>query len=292
MLRGRIAPVSATFVIAAAAAVSAGCGGGSTSNALSLDPVAAAATKTQDAGAARIRFNLALNHQGKVVKLRGTGAMDGTSAKMSFKLGSLLALSGLSNTEKSQLAHGSMQEIVLEQNGDYVIFMKIPFLASQLPGGRQWMKLDVSKLGKSAGVDLGKLMSGSQLQPTDLLSALKADGAKVHELGSATVDGIATTHYRVTVDMAKVLESKGLTSPLLSTAASKMKSITENVWIGNDGLVRRVAFVYGMPQGGPRMSMKMNIYDYGAHVTIAAPPSSQVFDATPFAQQGLAGATH
>jgi hypothetical protein len=33
--------------------------------------------------------------------------------------------------------------------------------------------------------------------------------------------------------------------------------------------------------------MTMSLYDYGAHVSIAAPPSSQVFDATSFAQQGL-----
>ena len=288
MLRGRTGAVTALCAIATAAVVTAGCGGGRESSALQLDPVAAAATKTQNAGAARVRFHMALAGPGKLVKLRGIGAMDGTSTKMSFKVGSLR---GLPRAARSQLS-GSMQEVALEEGGDYVIYMRMPYLASQLPGGQQWVKVDVSKLGKSAGVDLGKLMSGSQLQPTDLLSALKADGAKVHEPGSATVDGTATTHYRVTVDMAKVLESKGLTSPLLSIAASKMKSITENVWIGNDGLVRRVAFVYGMPQGGPRISMKMYIYDYGAHVTIAAPPSSQVFDATQLAQQGLSSAPH
>ena len=292
MLRGRTTGLSAAFVIVALAIVGAGCGGGSTSNALSLDPVAAAATKSQHAGAARIRFNLALTGPHKVVKLRGSGAMDGTSSQMSFKLGSLAGLTGLPRAARSQLS-GSMQEVALQQDGDYVLYLRIPFLASQLPGGQPWIKLDVSKLGKSGGVDLGKLMSGSQLQPTDVLSALKAEGVKVHELGSATVDGAKTTNYRVTVDMAKVLQSKGLTSPLLTSAAAQMKSITENVWIGKDGLVRRVAFAYGTPQSNsPRVSATMDIYDYGAKVDIAAPPSNQVFDATQLAQAGLAGATH
>jgi hypothetical protein len=40
-----------------------------------------------------------------------------------------------------------------------------------------------------------------------------------------------------------------------------------------------------------RMAMTMSLYDYGAHLSIAAPPSSQVFDATMFAQQGL-GSLH
>jgi hypothetical protein len=234
---------------------------------------------------------MAFSGQGKAVKMHASGAMDGTSVEMRFKLGSLLGLAGVPSAVKSKLSHGTMQEIALEQDGDYVIYMKIPFLASQLPGGQSWIKLDVSKLGKSAGADLGKLMSGSQLQPTDLLSALKADGAKVHELGSATIDGTATTHYRVTINMAKALESKGLTSPLLKSAAAHVKSINENVWIGKDGLVRRIAFVSSLPQGGSSQ-MTMDFYDYGAHTDIAAPPSNQVFDATQLAQQGLAGATH
>ena len=39
------------------------------------------------------------------------------------------------------------------------------------------------------------------------------------------------------------------------------------------------------------MAMTMDLYDYGAQVSIAAPPSSAVFDATQFAQQGLASLT-
>jgi hypothetical protein len=38
--------------------------------------------------------------------------------------------------------------------------------------------------------------------------------------------------------------------------------------------------------------MTMDLYDYGAHVTIAAPPSSAVFDATQFAQSGLGNSLH
>jgi hypothetical protein len=287
MLRGRRAAVAATLAAAAVAAVTAGCGGGSTSSALSLDPVAAAATKTQDAGAARIRFALAMSGlamQGKTIRLHGTGAIDGTSAEMSFRLPSMAGQLGPS---LGKLGNASLKEVALEENGDYVMYLRLGFLASQLPAGKQWIKLDLSKLGKSAGLDLGKLMSGSQLQPSDLLSMLKAEGGSVRKLGPATIDGVATTQYRVKVDMAKALQSKGLTSPLLSGMAAKMKTVSENVWIGKDGLVRRIALAYGLGQPGLHLGMTMNLYDYGAHVTIAAPPSSAVFDATQLAQQGL-----
>ena len=72
-----------------------------------------------------------------------------------------------------------------------------------------------------------------------------------------------------------------------------MRTISENVWIDKDGLVRRVVLGYKSPlAGAPRMAMKMDISDYGAHVSIAAPPSSQVFDATQLAQMGLGNALH
>ena len=266
----------------AATAVMASRGGGG--SALSLDPVAAAATKSQQAGAARIRFALEVRgRQGQKVRLHGAGAIDGTSGELTMNMGSIPG--------QSLIPPGTtLKEIFLEQNGDYVVYVGLGALASQIPGGKHWAELDVSKLGKAAGVDLGKLLSGSQMQPSDLLSMLKAEGAKIQSLGPATIDGTATTRYHVTVDMAKALQAKGLTSPLLAGMAAQMPKVPEDVWVGKDGLVRRIGLSLGLPQG--HMKMTMDMYDYGADVTIAAPPSSDVFDATAFAQQGLAGGLH
>jgi hypothetical protein len=191
----------------------------------------------------------------------------------------------------AQLAHTTMKEVALEQNGDYVIYLRISLLSSELPGGKAWVKLDLSKLGKSEGIDLGQLTSGGQLQPNDLLGMLEGEGARVQTVGPATIDGVATTHYRVTIDLAKALESSGLTSPMLKDLAGRVKTASENVWIGKDGLVRRVQFAYGVPRKAMRIAMTMDLYDYGAQISVAAPPSSAVFDATQLAQQGL-GSMH
>jgi hypothetical protein len=51
--------------------------------------------------------------------------------------------------------------------------------------------------------------------------------------------------------------------------------------------VRRVQLDLAAAQG--RMAMTMNLSDYGTDVPVAAPPSSDVFDATQLAQQGIAG---
>src|SRR4051812_13681978 len=231
MRRGLLAVIAVGLAVMAATAVLASRGG---SGALSLDPVAAAATKTQQAGAARIRFALEVRGpQGQKIRLHGAGAIDGTSGELTMNMGSIPG--------QSLIPPGTtLKEIFLEQDGDYVVYVGLGALASQIPGGKHWVELDVSKLGKAAGIDLAKLLSGSQLQPGDLLSMLKAGGAKIRSLGPATIDGTETTHYRVTVDMAKALQAKGLTSPLLAGMAAQMPKVPEDVWVGKDGLVRRI----------------------------------------------------
>jgi hypothetical protein len=261
------------------AAFSAGCGG---SSSLALDPVAAAATKTQQAGAARIRFALELSGprtDGHKLRLTGLGAIDGTSSELTIGLGSLAGQSFAPGIG----AKATVTEISLEQHGDYLLFLRAGFLTAHLPGGKHWLGLDVSKLGRAAG--LGSLMSGSQVSPEDVLSMLKAEGSKVRNLGPATVDGATTTHYRITIDVAKALQAKGLTSPLLARIAVRMPTVPVDVWIGEDGLLHRVQAAFASGSRPARLSLTMDIYDYGAHLTIAAPPSSEVFDVTQLAQQ-------
>jgi hypothetical protein len=296
MPRGRRAGVATAFVIGVMAVVTAGCGGGK--SALAFDPVSAAATKTQHAGAARVRFSLAFRDPqlpGKMLRLRGTGAIDGTSAEMSFDLGSILEQAGVSaGALPEQLTNSSMKEIFLKENGDFVVYLRLGVLSSKIPGGKHWLKLDLSQLGKSQGLDLNQLLSGSQLQPGDLLALLKTEGADVRKVGPATVDGTATTHYHVTVDMAKALKAKGLSSPMLAAAAAAMPTVPEDVWIGDDGLVHRLKLAFSTQLHGKpmQMTMAMDLHEYGATVSIAAPPSSDVFDATQFAQQGLGSASN
>jgi hypothetical protein len=276
MRRGHRAGIAAALAVVAAAAVTAGCGGGS---ALSLDPVAAAATKTQHAGAARIQLALAVSaprlQSGKTVHVSGAGAIDGTSSELTFTSG-----------------QKSVKEISLEENGDYIAYLQLHSFAAFLPADKPWIEVDLSKLGKSAGLDLGSLLAGSQVQPGDLLTMLGAEGAKIQNLGPATVDGAATTHYRVTIDTAKALQAKGLPAPLVAGALAQLPAeIPADVWIGADGLVHRLQVSLGVAQG--HLSLTMNLSDYGAPVTITAPPTSDVFDATSLAQQGIgSGLSH
>ena len=280
MGRGRIQLATGIAALAAAALLSAGCGGG---GALSLDPVAAAATKTQSAGAAKVRFAMTMNVEGHTIALHAKGIVDGTSADLTFDFGSLFGglgmPSGAGGGAAGQLAHASMEEIMLDQGGDFVMYMRLPrVLAAQIPGGKRWVELDFSKLGTLHGINFNQLMSSGGMDPSDMLGMLKSEGATVTKLGPATVDGTATTRYGVTIDTAKAYQAKGLTSPLFSRIAAKMPTIPVDVWVGKDGLVRRVRVAMTMPQGVMLMTMDMS--DYGVNATIAAPPSGSVFDMT------------
>lgn len=281
MDRGRIGLIAAIAALAAAVLVTAGCGGG---GALSIDPVAAAATKTQNAGAARVRFTMRMNGMGHSFAFTGKGVMDGTSADMTFDLGSIfrqagLPASGMGSAQKAKLAHASMREIMVKQNGDFLIYLRFPhFMAEHMPGGKQWVEMDLTKLEARHGVNMSQLMSGSGMNPGDLLGTLESEGAKVTTVGPETIDGAPTTHYSVKIDTAKMLRSKKVTSPYLNGLAKKMPTLPEDVWVGKDGLVRRVALTMKISIFAMRMTMDMS--DYGTHATIAAPPKGDVFDMT------------
>src|SRR5262245_24082055 len=174
MTRGRWAGLAAALAIAAMAAVTAGCGGGG--SALALDPVAAAATKTKDAGAARVHFALAFSGprtHGKTQRISGRGVVDGTSSDLTVGLGGL-GLAGqsfLPATDKK----ASVEVISVEQNGDYLVYVRSDLLSAHLPGSPQWVELNLSKLAQAKGIDLETLLSGSQVQPGDILSMLEAE---------------------------------------------------------------------------------------------------------------------
>ena len=101
-----------------------------------------------------------------------------------------------------------------------------------LPSGKEWVKLDMSQAtgqGRAstqgaAGADAGgRACSSSQRTTTP-----------VKTIGTETIDGVETTHYRAAIDTRKV------------PAAASFQKLTKagfkpiDVWVDGDGLVRQV----------------------------------------------------
>jgi hypothetical protein len=63
---------------------------------------------------------------------------------------------------------------------------------------------------------------------------------------------------------------------------AKVDRVPTDVWVGDDGLVRRMKYTYDMQLSGrpTKTTMQTDLYDFGADVHISIPPADSVVDIT------------
>lgn len=99
----------------------------------------------------------------------------------------------------------------------------------------------------------------------------------VDDLGSETVDGQSTTHYRAVIDkegMGKYKDAYANQSNLFGSMTGGSDSITMDVWVGAKDLPVRLKERFGS------MTVTMDFEKFGATAAIKAPPASQTADVT------------
>jgi LppX_LprAFG lipoprotein len=238
--------------------------------------VAEAATKTADAGSARVSFNGEMTGvPGGPLEIRGEGEFEGQRGRITFDMSDFAAASG-------GLFGGEM-EMVMD---GLVIYMKFPSeLAAQLPGGKPWLKMDLKEAGKELGIDFEDLMQFQQADPTQSLRYLLGASDDFEEVGSEEVRGVATTHYRGTVDLRKVAELAPEEVRTTYERVIALAGVTElpfEVWVDEEGLARRMKYEQPLPSGSggqkSTMALTMEMYDFGVQVDVEPPPSDQVID--------------
>ncbi|HEY4349117.1 MAG TPA: LppX_LprAFG lipoprotein [Gaiellaceae bacterium] len=242
-----------------------------------IDPVADAATKTENAGGAKLAMTISVDapSASKQFSITANGEFDKTQADITMDLSSALAGSGLSLPSGS----GAVELRYLQESGDPVVYANLGFLASEIPGGKSWVRLDLAQAAKSAGIDLGQLMGQSNQNPGQILDMLRASGS-VTTVGSETVNGASTTHYKASVDLSKLPQLQGKVGQELTKQLSDagITDVPFDVWIGDDGLVHRLTMTEALK--GVNVAVTLDISDYGTDVNVSAPASDQVFDAT------------
>jgi len=266
------------LIISALAAVSlatAACGGGAAN---ALQSVASAASKT--AGVETVQFHMDLAETvGPIGPLKFTadGASDNTthSADMTIDLASIASLAGSqAGTPDQWNAH-----VVLDGGGaSPVLYMQLPALDQYL-NGKTWVKADLGALAQKQGIDLNQLFQAAGNEdPTRALQMLESVG-NVSKVGTATIDGVDTTEYSGTIDVQKAAAALGPSYEKLLNG-SKVTSIPVDVWIGSDGLVRRLHEHLSYDVNGTQATtdLTMNLNDFGSPVTITTPPADQVVD--------------
>ena len=261
------------LMVAALATVAvAGCGGGGAS----FDPSASAAS-TAKAKSAKVGFDTSIAGGGRTLHMTGSGKVDfqNQAASMIFDVGDLLRGSGL------PASPGEKWAIVTQ---GLVVYMHAPSLARQLPGGKQWLKLDVQAIAKSQKIDLGQFRQLTQNDPTQMLAYLRATSGKVDKVGTENVRGVETTHYRAKVDLDKVAEqAPPKLRKTFRTSIQSLKrglgtdTIPVDVWVDDNDLVRRLEEHLPIATGG-KIDFRVDFYDFGTPVSIMPPPTSETLD--------------
>jgi hypothetical protein len=168
------------------------------------------------------------------------------------------------------------------------IYVKLPpQIASRIPGKKPWLQVQLSQLGKAAGIPgLGQLLNGSSTlnNPAQYIQYLRATtNGTVKDLGQATVDGFRTTHYHATIDLAKlpsaVPASQRQAAQQLSSLLrrSGVTQLPIDAWVDSAHLVRRVGQTFNESFNGQRvnLALRVDFLQYGPQPAPAVPPASQ-----------------
>lgn len=258
VLMRRVLPLG--LLAALAAALVAGCGGAT------LDPVAQAATKTADAGSFRFEYTLSVAG----ASLNGSGAYDEPDKRMQM---------GFTFAAGSQVPAGMTMDLILDTSSGLIGYLRMPLLSAFLPSGKSWIRFDLTKEAKAQGVDLSQLANVTQADPRQTLDLLKQVGSS-EELGHEQVNGAATTHYRVTVEAQKLIDAQPTAAAREALRKAldlaKIESFPIDVWVGDDGFLRRLEFA--MPQAGG-LKLTEDLTGFGTDVTVDLPPAAEVYDA-------------
>ena len=253
------------------------CGG----DALSLDPVASAATKTVESGSSRVEFEIAMKAAGESVEMTGSGAFDyaGPRGSVIYRM----QIPGVGDVSMEMRMLGTKLYLRLPQE----------LAGPALPGGKPWAGFDLGKSLEQAG--LGSLDFTQQQDPAQTLQYLRAASTGVEEAGSATVRGAETTRYVGRLDFQKALDA-GVDKLELPAAEREKarkgmkwmldqmgsKTVPFEVFVDEDGLLRRMNMDMSMKIAGEQitMAMRMDYFDFGVDVDVEAPPAADVSDVT------------
>ncbi|MDH2427087.1 LppX_LprAFG lipoprotein [Sphaerisporangium sp. TRM90804] len=154
-------------------------------------------------------------------------------------------------------------------------YVKVEMLSKLIGNGKPWIKLDLAQMGQKAGVSVDQFLA--QAQQVDLQSSVKmlTTSKDVKSVGSETVGGVETTHYKGTFAVADAV--KQLTPEMqqkLQGQLANVKDMNFNAWIDAQGLPRKVEMDGAAAEGTYKLTTQFTSFNDAAEVT--APAADQV----------------
>jgi len=175
-------------------------------------------------------------------------------------------------------------DAILGEDGWYFRF---PQYASQMPEGKEWLKLQ----GFPGQKDMSKPSVGG---PADSLQMLRTTGT-VQRLGTEKIGQVKTTRYRTTMTPAGLVE--GLRQQGKDELAEQMEQLQarmvgplhSEVFITPGGMLRRMRTQATEVIDGKTITTEVlfDFFDYGIKPNIVVPDDSQVYDLSPELEERL-----
>ncbi|WP_189229169.1 LolA-like protein [Streptomyces flaveolus] len=178
---------------------------------------------------------------------------------------------------------------------DKALFLNGGAEAAKEMDGKSWIKFDLAAMG--ADKELGELGSASQADKNPAAESTFLTGAKdVEKVGTETVDGVETTHYKGTVTLDAL--EKSLADEDKATQDQRRKSLeqyekmgvdklTMDMWIDGDDQAKQFR-MRGDADKGP-LDMTVTFLGFNEPVKVTAPPAGETVDLAEMMQEGQAG---
>lgn len=265
------------LALAVAAVSSGACAKGGAGDVSATQAILIAAPgRTIDAGSARIAVDAAVQGQTKgTFAGQGAFAFKTEQGRLELDLGPL-GLAGATRTE-----------VLLD--GD-VVFLK---LGGALPGlgQRPWVRIDLSQLKKGQGDGIEALRQLRANDPRAVINELRGATGDAEKVGTESVRGIETTHYRATVDLdeAAAASPDGVRDGLTEVARQLgTPKLPVEAWLDAEGRLRRLRYTIDLADlddeapakgaGTGTVVATLELFDFGAEVAVAPPPADQTTD--------------
>ncbi|MER6527674.1 LppX_LprAFG lipoprotein [Streptomyces sp. NPDC001508] len=151
--------------------------------------------------------------------------------------------------------------------------------------GKSWIKFDMSALGGDSGRAMDQLGAGEAGKNPAADSTFLTGSKDVKKVGTETVDGVETTHYKGTVsldDLRTTLKDKDKEARERRETSIEqyekmgLDSMTMDMWIDGEHHTKQFR-MRGDAQKGP-LDMTITFLDYNKPVKVTAPPAKDTAD--------------
>lgn len=182
-----------------------------------------------------------------------------------------------------------------------ILYLMPPTPAGQAPSPKPWIEINLNQAAQSgAGSGFSSLSPSGSVNPANVLGYLQGV-SHLSKVGPESIKGVPATHYKGTVDLNKLaamLSGKAQTAYRKIVTMLHTSTVPIDLWVDAQGRAVQVRTQVPVPApttttaapakgattappttapaNGGILTTTVDYYDFGAPVTVAAPPASQV----------------